>query len=258
MESGKGEPLPLLRRHGFLYWLGCSLCLAAGCAASRSTVPQGLRVESLSVQPPGAAAENYAVGCPDMLEVLVDGRPRLGGQREVGPDGRIHLGEAGAPRVEGLTLHECEREIAAELEVPPPRVHVRVAQFKSQQIYLTGQIAGLQRTLPYCGQEPVVDVVKRAGGITADAAPDDLYLVRAHVDEGRQPEVFHIDLHAILDKHDFHTNIPVQPFDQIYIAETHQSRLKKCFAPCLRPFYAAVCRFWQPRSQAGKMPKAEK
>jgi len=65
-------------------------------------------------------------------------------------------------------------------------------------------------------------------------------IVRSHVAEGKAPEVFHVDLAAILNKHDLQTNIPLEPFDQIYVGQNRRSKLCPCLPPWLRPLFEAL------------------
>jgi protein involved in polysaccharide export with SLBB domain len=116
-----------------------------------------------------------------------------------------------------------------------------VAEFNSQQIYLFGQVVGLQRAVAYQGPENVLDLLRRTGGITPGAAPNDVYVIRPRIDEDRPPEVFHINLGSILMDQDQHTNLRLQAFDQVYIGETRKANLEKCIPPCLRPLYKSVC-----------------
>ncbi len=194
---------------------------------------------------PGAEARNrhvaecYLVHCPDVLEVTVAGRPDLSGRRVIGPDGRIDLGE-GRLRVEGRTLPECTRLAAQELLLPPERLRIRVVEYRSQQVYLFGQVMGLQRAVPYQGPETVLDLLQRTGGVTRGAAPNDVYVIRPHLVEGRPPEVFHIQMGAILVNQDQRTNLRLQPFDRIYIGQTGLSQFTKCFPAWLRPVCEAL------------------
>src|SRR5262249_14328614 len=186
-------------------------------------------------------AECYLVQCPDVLEVSVADRPDLTGHQAVGPDGRIDLGAEGRLRVEGQTVPEIARRVAREAGIQPAAVRVRVAEFNSQHIYLFGEGIGGQRAGPYQGPETVLDLLQRIGGISPGAAPNDVYVVRSRVVEDRPPEVFHINLRAILLNKDQHTNLRLQPFDQVFIGETWQASLQKCIPPCLRPLYEALC-----------------
>jgi protein involved in polysaccharide export with SLBB domain len=159
----------------------------------------------------------------------------------VAPDGRINLGALGEPRVEGQTVAEIARTVAELANVPPERVHVRVAEYNSQQVYLFGEVNGLQRSVPYQGEESVADLLRRAGGITSGAAPAKVHVIRPRVVDGRAPLVYPVDLEAIVMSKDQATNVSVQPFDQIYVGETPRSSMEKCVPPLFRPIYQAIC-----------------
>src|SRR5262249_11994488 len=88
--------------------------------------------------------------------------------------------------------------------------------------------------------ETVLDLLHRAGGLTSGAAPDDVFVVRSRVAEGTAPQVFRVDLHAILFHDDPRTNIRLQPFDQVFVGETRQFGFSKCIPPWLKPIYEAV------------------
>jgi protein involved in polysaccharide export with SLBB domain len=187
------------------------------------------------------AAAAYLIGCPDVLEVTVAGNSALSGRRVVGPDGAINLGSLDRVRVEGMTVPAAARCIAGALTVPPESVTVRVRDYRSQSIYLAGEVTGWQRSVPYEGPETVLDLLRRVGGVTPGAAEGDVYVVRGHIPEGRTPQVFHIDLRAIVLHHEEQTNIRLQPFDQVHVGETGKSCYKRCIPPCLRPLYEKLC-----------------
>lgn len=217
------------------------LCLLTGCCLGRPHLDEALLAD------PGRAARNrgvsdlYRVGCPDVLEVTVAGRPELGGRYTVKADGRIELGPLGRLRVEGLTLPEVAGRVAEPLGVAPAAVRVRVAGYNSQQVYLVGEVAGLQRAVPYEGPETVLDLLQRTGGITPGAAPGEVHVIRAGVAEGQAPRVYHIDLQAIVLKQDDRTNLRLQPFDQVYVGESRQSCFARCVPPCFRCVYDTLC-----------------
>jgi protein involved in polysaccharide export with SLBB domain len=240
MTASNAFPVPPFRRAAPA-WVGPALLLVAltGCAGSRPHVDRALLADGGGGARNLGVAENYTIGCPDVLDVAVAGRPDLSGPRPVGPDGTIDLGPAGPVRVEGRTPPEAAARIAGQAHVPTAGVRVGVAQFNSQEVYLSGPGVGVPRAVPYRGQETVLDMLQRVGGVTPSAAPEDVYVVRSHVAEGERPEVFHIDLRGIVMKRDQHTNLRLQPFDQVHVGETRQGRLDKVLPPWLRPLYQA-------------------
>jgi protein involved in polysaccharide export with SLBB domain len=235
-----------------LVLLACGLLSLGGCVHADRHVEKKLLADRGPQGGGVAVAESYLVACPDVLEVAVAGRPDLGWRSPVAPDGCADLGPLGRPRVEGKTVAGIARVLAEQTGVPPDQVSVRVAQFNSRQLYLFGQVAGLQRAVPYEGQETVLDLLQRVGGITAGAAPDDVFVVRSHIADGTRPEVFHVDLRAIVLKNDYHTNLRLQPYDQVHVGETHQAKVERCVPPCLRPLLQFLCDTRRaPHPQAG-------
>jgi protein involved in polysaccharide export with SLBB domain len=203
--------------------------------------------------------EHYQVGCPDVLQLTIAGSS-LSGDYEIGPDGRIQLGDYCVVRVDGKTPPEIARQIAESMGAAREQVQVDVVKFRSQHVILLGQVIGWQRVVPYRGQETVLDVLRRTGGITRGAAPDDVYVVRTHLEDGRRPEIFRVDLAAILVKGDDKTNLRLMPFDQVYVGETRQCRLEKVMPPVLRPMYQMLwdTRPDQPEAKAPELPKSRR
>jgi protein involved in polysaccharide export with SLBB domain len=221
------------------------LFLLAGC----SHVP-GLDRALLADREPAAhrgdLSAQYVVHCPDVLSFAVDGRRAWCGDRAVGSDGRVWLDADTPVRVDGLTVPEIAAAAAEQLGLAPQSIHVRVAGYNSQRIYLFGEVKDLQQAVAYRGPETILDLLQRAGGITPGAAPRDVRVVRAHVADGKKPEVFDVDLAAIVLRHEQQSNLTVEPFDKIYIGQTRQSKLSKCLPPWLRALYEAV---WDMRKQ---------
>jgi protein involved in polysaccharide export with SLBB domain len=138
--------------------------------------------------------------------------------------------------------------------VPAEGVSVHVVDHRSQQVYVGGPGIGVQRAVPYQGPETVLDFLQRIGGIRAGAAPGDVHVIRDGVAENRPPQVYHVDLNAVLLKHDLHSNIRLRPFDQVYVGETRASFLEHCIPRWVRPVYDKV--FGLPRSHVFKRADA--
>lgn len=220
--------------------LGLALTCLTGCAHD-FYMDQALLADSGRIARNNGVPESYLVGCPDVLEIHIDGRANVGGRCEIGPDGCVDLGQAGKVRVEGKTVGIAAQQIADAVDIPESLVHVRVADYRSQQVYLFGEVEGLQRAVPYQGPETVLDLLQRTGGITPGAAVGEVHVVRPNIAEGKLPEVYHIDLEAIVQKQDQRTNMRLQPFDQVHVGETRKSCLAKCMSPCFRPLFKKMC-----------------
>lgn len=239
MEAGQGKLIRLI----------AGLCLLAlgGC---RAHVQKALLADLPPPQHQQEINANYQVGCPDVLAVTVVSLPYSRNLRQaVSADGRLDLGTLGKPRVEGKTTAAIAAEVARLARIPPANVTVRVADYQSKQVYIFGQVTGLQRAVAYQGSETVLDLLQRAGGISPGAELEELYVVRSNVARGGRPEVFPVMLKDIVMKHDEKTNIRLEPFDQVYIGETRRSRFQKVVPPVFRPVYERLAGIHRSKTQ---------
>jgi protein involved in polysaccharide export with SLBB domain len=219
-----------------------ALFFFSGCVVFHPPVDEALNGPGLPATSAAQVACTYRLSCPDTVEVTIDGRsPAVASRNRIGPDGRIDLGALGRPRVEGETVAEAAATVGRLAGVPADRVLVQVADYESQKVYVFGQVHGVQRAIPFRGQETVLDLLRRIGGITPGAEPQAVYVIRPHVASGARPEIFAVDLRAIVLQHDNRTNVRLEPFDQIYIGETPRASYAKCIPPFFRPVYEAVC-----------------
>lgn len=257
MRRGKvnlGDSRRPFRSHfawGLAAALGC--VLVGGCRnnPNRANVEKNLLNERPTTGHRHDIVGKYTVACPDVLELHVEQRSELNGLRTVGPDGCVNLGGYGPVRVEGLTLPAVSDAVAEKIAARPEAVHVRVVEFASRRLILIGEVTGRHRSVTYQGGETVLDVLQRVGGITPGAEPTEIYVVRSHIGDLQRPEVFHVDLQAIVLNRDHETNVRVEPYDQIYVGETRQARIEKCIPPWLRPTYQ---KFWN-MLPTGKTPQ---
>jgi protein involved in polysaccharide export with SLBB domain len=214
---------------------GIWLALAAGCAGFRADTRQAL----LADRNPSAHARDlelhYQVRHPDVLAAEVRGRPDLTSRGRVGLDGRVTL--AGVTlTVDGRSTPTIAQELAARLGAAPSTVTVRVDNYASQHLFLFGEVGEKHHVVAYRGPETIVDLLQRVGGASPDAALTDVHVVRPHVADGKPPEVFHIDLHAILTRQDLGTNIRLEPFDRIHVGETRTKRVSEFMPPWFKVF----------------------
>jgi protein involved in polysaccharide export with SLBB domain len=211
--------------------LACGLGLAlGGCISARPRVQAALGGAPPQSSSAGTAVAAYTVSCPDVLELTVPGRPDWTGTVAVDADGSVGLPEFGRLRVEGRTAAEVAVQVAAA-EGPAGQARVRVVEFNSRQVFLFGPVTGHERAVPYQGPETVVDLLRRTGGLTQQAELTEVHVVRPNVAVGRRPEVFPVDLEAILLRGDDRSDVVVQPYDQVYVGETRRSALAKYLPP---------------------------
>jgi protein involved in polysaccharide export with SLBB domain len=217
------------------------LGLMPGCATTTRGLDKALLVDRNPAAHGTNLLQQYVVHCPDVLEITVQDHPEWSGLRRVNADGRIALTEIANLRVDGQTTADMAQTLEQLASVPPGAVQVRVAEFRSQHLYLVSDAPGQQRVVAYQGPETIVDLLQRVGGLSSRCAPGEIEIIRAHVADGTPPETFHVDLPAILLKQDQRTNITLQPFDQIYIGQSRQSAVLNCCPPWLQPLYKKLC-----------------
>jgi polysaccharide biosynthesis/export protein len=152
-------------------------------------------------------------------------------------DGRLPLEHPGSLRVEGRTLEDVRLELARLGGMAPDRVIVRLAAARSSRIFLHGPIRGRSRIVPYQGPEPVIDFLKRVGGLPPGSKLSEVYVVRPNVATGEQTEVFRVDVPRVLIGNDPTTNVPLKPSDQVYVGETRGSVIARVLPDWLAPAY---------------------
>jgi protein involved in polysaccharide export with SLBB domain len=216
-------------------------CLAAGCADCRflsQKCPQPLDREAAATTPAPDAA--YRIACPDVLEVSFADFPGWDALASVDLDGRLPLQSPGSPRVEGQTLDDVRRDLARLAGVAPERVEVRLAAPRSSRVYLHGPIRGRTRVVPYQGPEPVIDFLTRVGGLPPGSKLSQVYIIRPNVASGEEPEVFRVNVPAVLIDGDPATNFPLRPSDEVYIGETSRSVFSRVLPDWLGIVYRRV------------------
>lgn len=234
--EGRSRSWPLQR-----LGLGLLLSLLVGCATDRAQLAQALRSPADLGRPTADIQASYRVACPDLLDIQIAQRPDLSGLRQIDADGCIKLAPGLRIRVEGQTTAEIAAELARNGSQPVETIQIQLADYLSRQIYVDGQVVGMPRAVPYQGEETVLDLLQRIGGLTSGAAIDQVQVVRSHVMDGAAPEVLRIDLAGILLRNDPRTNVVLQPFDHVYVGETRRCWLKRCVPPWLRPLYDVCC-----------------
>lgn len=124
----------------------------------------------------------YHVEPQDVLNVVVWGHPELSNPmgnfqnivlqgRLVRQDGTIYFPYAGVVHVAGLTVEQIRRKLTQDLVpyIKSPQLDVRVVSYKSQKVYVTGQVN--KPGIEYLDDSPltIMDAINQAGGFAKDA-----------------------------------------------------------------------------------------
>jgi len=91
-----------------------------------------------------ARSPNYEVGPEDLLQISVAGQKDFSGDFEVEPDGMVNYPLLGRVKAAGQTTAEIERKLVTLLSdgfLRRPQDSVWVKEFRSQKVYLTGEVS---------------------------------------------------------------------------------------------------------------------
>ncbi len=233
LRRGLASPLRLGSALLPLFILGCS-----DARFLNRTCPQPVNAATAATTP--APDAHYRVGCPDVLDVRFANRPDWDSLVVIDLDGSIPVGYDARPRVEGMTLDEVRQAVARGADVEPDYVGVALAAPRSKSVFVHGPVRGRLRVMPYQGSVPVIDFLKRVGGLPPGSKLNQVYIVRPNVATGRAPEVLRVDVAAVLVDNDQTTNYPLLPADQVYVGETRGSIFSRVLPDWLGTIYRRV------------------
>jgi polysaccharide export outer membrane protein len=143
------------------------LALAAVCA-------QGI----VAAAPQTAA--NYIIGSQDVLAITVLEDERLNGKYTVEADGSFSFPLIGRIKAGGMTIRDFELSLKAKLKegfFVNPQVSVGVEQYRSQRIFVTGEVR-MPGMIPLTGGMTLVEALTRAGGAPGITSSGEVAIVR--------------------------------------------------------------------------------
>ena len=210
------------------------LVLTIGCATPGPRLADALK----AMPEPTFANDRYMLACPDVVQVMIAGRPELNGAYPLSADGGIAFDTPRRPRLDGLSTRQAASAIAAALKLDASDVSVLVGSYRSRHVILTA--AGKQSAIEYRGPEKVSALLRRAGEFDAATDGKTVHLIRARADSDEPPQVFKVDLPAVLSGRDAATDVEVEPFDQLFLGELAWAKLQAAVPAWARPAYRAL------------------
>jgi polysaccharide export outer membrane protein len=184
-----------------------------------SCAQQDLRVKEYQVasdapNPAKPSEEFYQIGPGDSLGIVLWKEPTLSGSVKVRPDGFITLPLVNEVQVTGLTTGELRKVLEARYKefIADPFVSIRVESISSAEVFLVGQINKPGAYL-LSGNESLLQILTRAGGLTIFADRDQIKVVRR---EGAKVTEYVVDYDAIV-KGDLKQDILLRPGDRIIV-----------------------------------------
>lgn len=138
---------------------------------------------ALSAAPLLAQSADYRIGQGDILTISVWAQPELSGQFKVDGSGALALPLIGSVPAAGRSVADILTDVRTRLAdgyVNNPQVAVSVAEFKSQRVYVVGEVR-TPGVVPLSGALTLIEALTRVGSFT-DYAGGELLVVRPPAD----------------------------------------------------------------------------
>jgi|GEM_PF-175339 polysaccharide export outer membrane protein len=164
--------------------------------------------------------KSYRIGIGDQLEITVYQQPDLTKKITVGADGTIDFPLLGSVKAAGKSVRGLQEELTASLGkeyIVNPQVTVEVSSYKSQFVFVTGQVRNPGK-YPLEGGTTLKDVISLAGGLLPEAGYSITVARRSQASDGRtrDPEKM---AYSRSDIESGLANLDLQPNDVVTIAE---------------------------------------
>lgn len=175
----------------------------------------------------------YLLAPGDRIEVIVHTAPELSGEFLIAPDGRLRMPLAGPVMATALTPEELASRLSAALagELIDPSLEVGVIETAPQKIFIGGEVrAPGMFDLP--GQIEPLQAILMAGGLTRDAAPKDVLLIRRL--PGGEVRSAVINVKAGLTDPALASWLPLRRFDVVYVPRSRISEQNQFVQQILR------------------------
>lgn len=162
------------------------------------------------------AQADYLLGVGDLLKIEVVEMPEINKEVQIAQDGQIYLAYLSAVKVAGLTVYELQQKLESLLAqslLNDPHVSVTVKEYRSQPVYLLGEVTK-PGTYQMTRAMFLVDLLTLGGGFTGTAGET---CTISRTDAQGRTERREIDLKQLLEAGDLSLNVPILAGDIIHV-----------------------------------------
>jgi polysaccharide export outer membrane protein len=191
-----------------------ALSISAASCSTKELRVQEFRVAAGTPDPGKPPDEFYVIGAGDVLNINVWKEPSLTGTVKVRPDGFVTVPLVNEIQVVGMTTAQLRKVLEDKYKefTVDPFVTVRLEAIASSEVFLVGQV-NRPAAIPLNGNETLLQILTRAGGLTIFADRSNIRVVRR---EGNRVIEYIADYDGII-KGDLKQDILLRPGDRIIV-----------------------------------------
>jgi polysaccharide biosynthesis/export protein len=186
----------------------------ASCATKDLRI-QEYRIAEDIPDPSKPPEEFYVIGPGDSFSVQVWKEPTLSGTVSVRPDGFVTLPLINEIQVVGLTTGQLRKLLEQKYKefTTDPFVTISVGGITSAEVFLVGPGTGRNGAFPLKGNESILQLITRVGGLGIFADRSNIRIVRR---DGVRITEYVVDYDAII-KGDLKQDLLLRPGDRVII-----------------------------------------
>lgn len=196
------------------------LCLAAAAVISAAPAAAQTATTQPATQP---TTQGYRINGGDLLHISVYGEPNLDKDVPVQPDGGVAFPLVGNINARGMTLHQLQQKIAANLResqyfpnITDNEVTVSMVKATGNSVSVVGQVKA-PGTFAYDTQLDVMQALSLAGGLTPFASKSKIKILRRD-DSGTQTAIL-FDYSDVEDGQNLDKNILLRGGDVVVVPQ---------------------------------------
>lgn len=207
------------RANGFLLAAVAALVLVWGCGGGPAPVPPTYTSPPAQAHEIAPEMDAYTIMVDDELTVMVLGDPELSGPVRVLPDGTITVPGVGSVYLLGMSLSEATEKVNRSLAeiVRFPKTSIAVTKYGTRRIFLMGEVVIPGDHQHHRGMT-ALSAIAEAGGFKESGKKSSVMILRRMGPDNAV--AYRVDLRDALEGKSFEQDLPVKPFDIIYVPKT--------------------------------------